>query len=237
MSDHKNIAPAFRKTWSVQPLSYLYNLVLWGVPVPRTVQILQDLLPGRTEASITSLMWKVRAYLTAKQDKVSNPKWVYKGLSERIEQAAKLPVHSNIARFKEEGKGFQPVILHRNPKGSKPKVSFSSILPPEPESPFVKQKLVRPMAEAEQPIAPEPTPHKMQIPDWVEEHNRKLKSFDAAQQKKLAEDPPNWVKDVINAPMSAQTDLSVIEEIKQMVTFARTLGATEVEYKGVKLKF
>jgi hypothetical protein len=230
MSDKKNIAPAFRKTWSVQPLSYVYYFVVWGVPIDRSIQILKDLLPGRSQDSITSVMWKVRAYLTAKRNNEKNPKWIFNGLSARIDQASKQPVSSNIARFKDEGKGFKPVSPNNK------RVKATTVTPmPEPESPFTKQKLVRPMAESEQPVVVEPAPHKPQVPKWMEEHNKKVeeKSFSAAEAGKILGDIP-WK---FASEASLASNPSVLEEIKAMITFARSLVATEVEYKDVKVKF
>lgn len=244
---NKNIPAAFRTVWSVQPLSYVYYLVLWGVPIHRTEEILRNLLPGRSGDGLTSIIFKVRAYITMRRSDNSKPGWMQKSFIKRMDSASKLPVSSNISRFKEEGKGFKPSVVN-GPRTKKPIIApnmdgpVTSSTPDEPESPFKQQKLVRPLDvgnQQETEIAKEPGATIPPSSGRTTRHEPFL-----PKEAKLAseEDHKKFVAAQRASPMLPLHEFlssgpSVIEEVKDLVIFARGLGATEVEYKGVKIKF
>lgn len=232
----KGTAPAFRVFWSAQPLSYVYYLVLWGVPDKRIVRILTDILPGRTDESIINAIDKMRNYITAKKSGQIIASRVTEGLRTRIDQAIKIPVSSMIARFKEEGTGFKPKRGYVNGPShgnSIPKPEQLTEGAKEPESPFKHQKLVTPLGGAIDPKQfssisdPKEINRRATTAKLASEEDHK--KFAAAQ--KTSSIPSSWI--VPKEP----TEPSVLDEIKSLVTFARGLGATEVEYKGVKIKF
>lgn len=243
----KNIPAAFRNQWSVQPLSYVYYLILWGVPNQRTYSILKDLLPGRGQAGITSMIFKVRQYITMSRSGESKPKWMQKSFIKRMDQVVKMPISSNIARFKDEGKGFAPTVPHNrrvNPLSTNlPNPVDNDILigtPDEPESPFKHQKLVRPLLDVEAIKANPPGIHRLEVTDAKLASEEDHRKFVAAQ--KASEILPSYEdsRNIMNEPdnrIILDSAPSVLQEVKDLVTFARGLGATEVEYKDVKIKF
>lgn len=220
LSDMNNtkISPKFRNEWSIQPLSHVYWLVAWGIPSVRAVEILNGIVVQRSNDSLMSIVQKTKSWITSGQ-KVIKSTGVTLSLAKRLEKASKIPARDEILRYKAEGKGFIPVSRNRNNKSHKPIIPTSPIqFLPDPENPFANQPVdggkktgqIRVMG-SDGPVRKDPPSYPV-----MEAH----------------EDVSSYV-DRIPKP----TATVPLTEAKELMVLAKEMGATEIEYKGMKIKF
>lgn len=202
------MASSIKRLWKGLPLSYVYHLVNYGLSNTEIVKILLPLITNRTPDAIQGITTDVRKYVTGQSGDLGPAKL------EAIRAASKMSAHPTILKYK-------------------PERTDVSVRPVAARPPYITKKVKQestnedPFAQASIPYiqvaAPNITnPGAITAPEWIKARN-----------EQVIKSPSH------PTPEPTQTMLvpTELDELRQLIAFVKPLGATEVEWKGAKIKF
>lgn len=210
-----NVANNFGgKQWTALESSPLYHMITWGYTNKEIADNLQSKFPTRTWKSINQQVSLIRKWVSYIQDfPVSNYN-VSKKNEKMYNKASQFTPWIDIVKFKRE-KDFKPVTVFKfNKKTGEPAPILNA---KKNEKPV---KIVKTFAELGKALKPAKTLESLGYKQ-AEETN-----------KNKSEQPT-----IIDKPIEVQVKLPTEFTAIDVMKMAKDLGAKEVEFQGIKIKF